>query len=167
MKLLRALLLISMATGLFAQTSNWDISGNGMLNGQYYFRHVLYVLSNNGDGSLADALSVYGTLTFNGTGTYSMNATVLDAANGTINSGTLSGTYSIAASGQGFLSNPLSTGDLIYGMVNAQHIFVGSSTENVSGYNDLFIAAPLSNPLPSAVSMNPDGAGNLGTVGVA
>jgi uncharacterized protein (TIGR03437 family) len=193
MKLLRALLMISMATGLFAQTANWDTSGNGMLNGQYYFRHVLYVLSNAGDGSLSDALSVYGTVTFNGTGTYSMNATVLDAANGSINSGTLSGTYSIAASGQGFLSNPLSTGDLIYGMVNAQHIFVGSSTENVSFYNDMFIAAPLSNPLPSTstfkgsysfsymdlsdgnpgdtigalVSMNPDGAGNLGTVGVA
>ena len=78
-------------------------------------------------------------------------------------------------------------------MVNAQHIFVGSSTENANGYNDLFIAAPLSNPLPAAstfkgsysfsymdlstgnpantigalISMNPDGAGNLGTVGVA
>ncbi len=49
MRLSRALLLISLSTGLFAQT--WDTSGNGMLNGQYYFRHVLYVLSNAGDGS--------------------------------------------------------------------------------------------------------------------
>ena len=61
----------------------------------------------------------------------------------------LSGTYSIAASGQGFLSNPLFPGPpaaiLIYGMVNAQGIFVGSSTENQNGYNDVFIAAPLSN----------------------
>ncbi len=82
---------------------------------------------------------------------------------------------------------------LINGLVNAQGIFVGSSTENPNGYNDLFIAAPLNNPLPTAstfkgsyslaymdlstgnpantlgamVSMNPDGAGNLGTVGVA
>ena len=55
MRLSRALLLISMATGLFAQTSTWDTSGNGMLNGQYYFRHVLYVLSSTGDGSLYDA----------------------------------------------------------------------------------------------------------------
>ena len=122
-----------------------------------------------------------------------MNATVLDARERNHQQRHASGTYSIAASGQGFLSNPLSTGDLIYGMVNAQHIFVGSSTENVNGYNDLFIAAPLSNPLPAAstfkgsysfsymdlstgnpantigalISMNPDGAGNLGTVGVA
>jgi uncharacterized protein (TIGR03437 family) len=191
MRLSRALLLILLTTGLFAQT--WDTSGNGMLNGQYYFRHVLYVLSNAGDGSLADALALYGTVTFNGTGGYTMNATVLDGANGTINSGTATGTYSIAASGQGFLSNPLSKGDTINGLVNAQGIFVGSSTENPNGYNDLFIAAPLNSPLPTAstfkgsyslaymdlstgnpantlgamVSMNPDGAGNLGTVGVA
>jgi hypothetical protein len=82
MKLSRALLLISLATGLFAQTSTWDTSGNGMLNGQYYFRHVLYVLSSTGDGSLYDALSVYGTVTFNGTGAYSMNATLLDGRSG-------------------------------------------------------------------------------------
>ena len=193
MRLLRALLLISMATGLFAQTSTWDTSGNGMLNGQYYFRHVLYVLSSTGDGSLYDELAVYGTVTFNGAGAYTMNATLVDIQAQQLQSGTLSGTYSIAASGQGFLSNPISTGDFIYGMVNAQHIFVGSSTENANGYNDLLIAAPLSSPLPGVstfkgsyslsymdlssgsplytlgaiVSMNPDGAGNLGTVGVA
>ena len=193
MKLSRALLLISLATGLFAQTSTWDTSGNGMLNGQYYFRHVLYVLSSTGDGTLYDELAVYGTVTFNGTGAYTMNATLVDVQAQQLQSGTLTGTYSIAASGQGFLTNPVSTGDFIYGTVNAQGIFVGSSTENLNGYNDMFVAAPLSNPLPAAstfkgsyslsymdlssgnplytlgamVSMTPDGAGNLGTVGVA
>jgi uncharacterized protein (TIGR03437 family) len=193
MKLSRVLLLISMATGLIAQTSTWDTSGNGMLNGQYYFRHVLYVLSSTGDGSLYDELSGYGTVTFNGTGAYTMNASVVDIQARQLQNGTLSGTYSIAASGQGFLTNPMSKGDFIYGMVNAQGIFVGSSTENANSYNDVLIAAPLSNPLPGVstfkgsyslaymdlssgnplytigamVSMNPDGAGNLGTVGVA
>jgi uncharacterized protein (TIGR03437 family) len=193
MRLSRALLMISMATGLFAQTSTWDTSGNGMLNGQYYFRHVTYQLSNAGDGSLYDAIAVYGTVAFSGTGTYSINATLADGRTGQLQTLKPSGTYSIAASGQGFLSSPLFTGDSIYGMVNAQGIFVGSSTENPNGYNDVFIAAPLSNPLPGTatfkgsyslaymdlstgnpsntigamVSMNPDGAGNLGTVGVA
>ena len=150
MKLTRALLLISVATGLFAQTSTWDTSGNGMLNGQYYFRHVLYVLSSTGDGTLYDELAVYGTVTFNGTGAYTMNATLVDVQAQQLQSGTLSGTYSIAASGQGFLTNPVSTGDFINGTVNAQGIFVGSSTENPNGYNDMFVAAPLSNPLPAA-----------------
>jgi uncharacterized protein (TIGR03437 family) len=77
--------------------------------------------------------------------------------------------------------------------VNAQGIFIGSSTENPNGYNDLFIAAPLSSPAPglstfrgtyslaymdfsgnypqytvgATLQMSPDGAGNIGTVGVA
>src|SRR5260370_30252721 len=130
MKLSGVVLLISMATGLIAQTSTWDTIGNGMFNGQYYFRHVLYVLSSTGDGSLYDELSVYGTVTFNGTGAYTMNASVVDIQARQLQNGTLSGTYSIAASGQGFLTNPMSKGDFIYGMVNAQCIFVVSSTEN-------------------------------------
>ena len=194
MKLARVLLLISVATGLIAQTPTWDTSGNGMLTGQYYFRQVTYQLSSPVNGALYDTVSLYGTVTF-GTipGAYSMNATLVDVQAQQMQSGTLTGTYSIAASGQGFLSNPLSKGDSIYGLVNAQGIFVGSSTENLNGYNDVFIAAPLTttvsgpstfkgsysvaymdlssdNPLYTVgamLQMNPDGAGNVGTVGVA
>src|ERR1035438_3049770 len=108
MKLARALWLISMATGLVAQTPTWDTSGNGMLNGKYYFRHVLYQLSNAGTGALYDEVAVYGTVTFNGTtpGTYTMSATEVDVQAQQLGGGTVSGTYSIASSGQGFLSNP-------------------------------------------------------------
>ncbi len=195
MKVARALLLLSMAAGLTAQT--WDTSGNGMLNGQYYFRHVVYLLSSAGDGSLSDAYALYGTMTFNGTGAYTMSAIGSQGSTGQAGNVTTPGTYSIAASGQGFLSNPLASGDFIQGLVNAQGIFVGSSTENLQGYNDVFIAAPLASPLPTAsqfkgsytlaymdlsmdlysgtpsyttggmLSMNPDGAGNVGTVGFA
>src|ERR1035437_10629893 len=149
MKLARVLLLISVATGLIAQTPTWDTRGNGMLTGQYYFRQVTYQLSSPVNGGLYDTVSLYGTVTFGTTpGAYSMNATLVDVQAQQMQSGTVSGTYSIAASGQGFLSNPLSKGDSIYGLVNAQGIFVGGSTENLSGYNDVFIAAPLNTPLP-------------------
>ena len=193
MKLARALLLISMAAGLGAQTPAWDTSGNGMLNGTYYFRQVLYQLSNAGTGALYDAVSLYGTIVFSGTGTYSVTASMVDLRGNTLNHVTPTGTYSIAASGQGFLSSPVSSGDVVYGMVNAQGVFVGSSTENPNGYNDVFIAAPLSTPMPAAstfkgsyslayidlsggnplytvgamLQMSPDGAGNIGNVGVA
>ena len=125
-----------------------------------------------------------------------MSVTLADAQAGQLQKGNASGTYSIAASGYGFLSNPLFTGtstiagDSIYGLVNAQGIFVGSSTENLNGYNDLFVAAPLGSTLPSAslfkgsyslayvdlssgtptntlgglLQMSPDGGGNVGTV---
>jgi len=189
-------LLLAFATAALpagAQTTGWDNTGNNKLNGTYYFRQVIYQLSNAGDGSLADAASLYGTVTFSGTGTYTMNVVLADLASGNLQQGTLSGTYSIASSGQGFLSSPLFQGDFVFGLVNAQGIFVGSSTENQTGYHDLFIAAPLSSPPPTAASfkgsytmaymdlssgsplytigalaqMNPDGISNLGTVQVS
>ena len=121
MKVARALLLMSMATGLFAQT--WDTSGNGMLNGQYYFRHVLYVLSSTaGNGTLSDAYALYGTMTFNGTGAYTMAAIASQGSTGQVGNVTTPGTYSIAASGQGFLSNPLSSGDSIQGLVDRKSV---------------------------------------------
>jgi uncharacterized protein (TIGR03437 family) len=195
MKLARVLLLISMAAGLGAQTPTWDTSGNGMLNGTYYFRHVWYQFASPLNGTLYDAASLYGTVNFSGTGTYVTTTTppILLHAGQLGNYPITGGTYSISASGLGFLSNPLIAGDSIHGMVNAQGIFVGSSTENVSGYHDLFIAAPLGSPLPTAstfkgsyslaymdlssgspvstvggmLTMNPDGVGNVGTVGFA
>ena len=194
MRFAQLLLVVSAATGFqaAAQTAGWDTSGNGMLNGTYYFRQVIYQLSSSANGSLSDAVSLYGTLSFDGAGNYSMNATLVDLGAQQLQNGTTKGTYSIAASGQGFLSSPLVSGDSIYGLVNQQGIFVGSSTETLNGYNDLFIAAPLASPLPAAstfkgsysmaymdlssgnplsaiglqAQMNPDGNGNLGTVAV-
>jgi hypothetical protein len=195
MKLARVLLLISTAAGLGAQTPTWDASGNGMLNGTYYFRQVLYGLSSAGTGSLSDAVSLYGTIAFNGTGSYSGTATMVDLAAQQAQNGSITGTYSIAASGHGFMSNPFPglTTDRVYGLVNAQGIFAGSSTENQNGYNDVLIAAPIGTPAPTnatfkgsyslaymdlsdgdplytvgaTLQMNPDGAGNIGNVGVA
>lgn len=152
MRFAQLLLVVSAATGFqaAAQTTGWDTSGNGMLNGTYYFRQVIYQLASSANGSLADAVSLYGSASFSGTGTYSMTVTLVDLAAGQLQHGTLTGTYSIAASGQGFLSSPLFSGDYIFGLVNQQGIFVGSSTETLNGYNDLFIAAPLANPVPTA-----------------
>jgi uncharacterized protein (TIGR03437 family) len=186
------LALFSLAAGVpaWAQTVSWDTSGNNKLNGTYYFRQTIYFLSNAANGSLADAASLYGTVSFDGAGKYTMSATLVDLASQQLQSGPLNGTYSIAASGYGFLSSPLFTGDYVYGLVNAQGIFVGSSTDNATGDNDLFIAAPLSATPPTAstfkgsytlaymnpssgsplstydalATMSPDGAGNIGTV---
>jgi hypothetical protein len=183
MKLARWLVLLCAATGWQAAAQTWDTSGNGTLSGTYYFREVMFFVSSTGALS-QDAL--YGTITFNGSGTYSINCTVYDSGSGL---GTCaqfslpaSGTYSISASGYGFLSSPISSKVNVYGLVSQQGIFVGSSTEN--GFNDLFIAAPLSTPVPTSATfkgsywladmdtpngissmfqMNPDGAGNVGT----
>jgi uncharacterized protein (TIGR03437 family) len=185
MKLARWLVLICAATGWQAAAQTWDTSGNGMLNGTYYFRDVVYVGSTT-TGALTRAIALYGNIAFNGGGTYSINCQAMDSSGyGVPQSYTTSGTYSIAASGYGFLSSPISAGASVYGLVSQQGVFVGSSTE--SGFNDLFIAAPLATPtqtlatstfkgsywladldtpngIGSMFQVNADGAGNLGNV---
>jgi len=120
----------------------WDNTGNALLKGTYYFRQVIYVIG-DGAGDLQDATAVYGTITFDGNGNYSISGNYLDYQNQAIEPVSQTGTYSVSASGYGFLSNPVISGASVYGMV-AKGIFIGSSTE--SGYNDLFIAAPVGSP---------------------
>src|ERR1700722_14217279 len=81
-RLSRLFLITAAVTGITASaqtTPTWDNSGNGKLNGTYYFRHVLWALANTGD--LADAQSLYGTISFDGNGNYSItNGTIVDGA---------------------------------------------------------------------------------------
>jgi uncharacterized protein (TIGR03437 family) len=187
MRSARLLILLAAAGAMYAQT--WDASGNSKLNGTYYFRQVYYVLGDQ-SGDLSEAVSIYGNISFDGNGNYSIttasNAVIYDSSNGPA-AFTAAGTYSIAASGYGFITSPYASGDSIYGLVSASGVFVGSSTENSYGYNDMFIAAPLASPVPTNSSfsgtwtgavfdmssgsasgalslvftMNPDGSGNL------
>src|SRR5262249_6947096 len=90
-------------------------------------------------------------ITFDGKGNYTTNAVLYDGAANQQQTFNFSGTYSIAASGYGFLSGLL-TDDAIYGLVS-QGIFIGGSTENQNGFNDLMIAAPLANPQPTIGSL--------------
>jgi uncharacterized protein (TIGR03437 family) len=167
-------LCVAAAGPLAAQTPVFDTSGNGMLNGTYYFRHVYYLIDTNEDssgviGDVDNAIALYGNISFSGNGTYTINnGFVSDSGAGvsayplscylagtsgcTASQGTaVNGTYSISASGFGFLVDPI-TGDNVFGLVAANGIFSGSSTEGeVSGeYSDLFISAPLASPVPTA-----------------
>lgn len=152
---------------LAAQGPTFDSSGNGMLSGNYYFRHALYGISNSADeegytGDISEATIIYGIITFNGSGGYTITGgtvsdSYVDEQEGGIvqdglscyNAGTIctsaqgtpvTGTYAISASGFGYILNPI-TGDYIYGTVSANGVFIGSSTESSEAYNDLFIAA--------------------------
>ena len=175
-----------------ASAQSWDSSGNSMLNGTYYFRDILYAVTDY-YGDLGEAVAVYGSLTFNGGGTYTGQVSVFDSNYGEQQTGSISGTYSISASGYGFISSPYLSGDYVYGLVNQSGIFIGSATESVSGFNDMFVAAPLASPNPTVstfkgtysiagidptagegspsgtvnyfLQVNADGVSSLGTVG--
>jgi len=210
------LLCTASAWPLAAQSPVFDTSGNHLLNGTYYFRQVIYGISTSADtstgitGDISQAIAVYGSITFDGNGNYTIaggtaGGLVADStsgaapvplscylANTSCTSGTaVSGTYSISASGYGFLASPVVTGDSISGLVSANGIFIGSSTETNFSYSDMFVAAPLASPQPANSTfqgpytvtgffpggspansadaffqVNPDGNGNLGTVNV-
>ena len=192
MRFVRAIFMLGAAAAMPAlgNLPTWDSSGNSLLNGTYYFREVVYVVSDT-SGDLSAAAAIYGNMTFNGAGGYSIPANSAIFQQSGSSGGYLpavSGAYTVAASGQGFFPAPLVSGAQVYGMVS-NGVFIGSMTE--TGYVDLFIAAPVSAPVATNSSfqgaytfagfvpggtpatmadttfqLNPDGNGNLGTVNV-
>ena len=163
MKKLRTIAFLLPAAAVWQATAQtWDTSGNGLLNGPYYFRQVAWTVGDSA-GDLQEAVSVYGTITFDGKGNYSINGQVNDSSSSQPSCGTkaltASGTYTIASSGYGSLDSPLnspcklSPKDAVFGLVS-HGIFIGSSTENGSGYNDMFVAAPLGSPAPTNATFN-------------
>ena len=148
-------LLLFMAATWPAAAQSWDTSGNGLLNGTYYFRQVMWLGGYNSANDLHEAIAVYGNIVFGGNGTYTLAAKAADAAENTVTSITGSGAYTIAASGYGYMSTPLRIvnsqfgGDEINLLVSPSKVVVGSATDNNSGYNDLFVAAPAPTSTPS------------------
>lgn len=137
---LLAVLVLVAALAPFASAQAFDNTGNKLLNGPYYFREVIY--TSNVD------VALYGSITFDGNGSYSITATTFDDSSQTAQPYSATGTYVISASGYGYLleeSNQIlsqlgSSNPVTHGLVS-NGIFVGSSTE--SGLSDLFIAAPI------------------------
>jgi uncharacterized protein (TIGR03437 family) len=149
MKTLRTIaFLLPILAGWQAAAQSWDTSGNGMLNGTYYLREVVWVVGNDAFGDLQEAVSLYGQIKFDGNGNYSISGQENDSSGSGPVTFTASGTYTISASGYGSLTSPISKGDSVYGLVS-KGIFIGSSTENGNGYNDLFVAAQLASPAPT------------------
>lgn len=161
---LLVLLLGACAFESYAQTT-FDSSGDKLLNGAYYFRQVVYFVADE-SGDLGETVSLQGTITFNGSGKYTVtNGTILDTSASTyptaqpINNA--AGTYVLSASGEGYISaiDPSFSGDQIIGLVShatssSTGIFIGSSTETTYGYNDLFIATPAGSTAATNASLN-------------
>ena len=141
-------LLVVLAGQMVGQT--WDTSGDKLLKGPYFFRQIVWIPSSDGL-KLGEAASLSGNIVFDGTGNYTVSGTLVSMTTAAPKAYSATGTYSIAASGHGFISSPVGSylgalfntanSDSIYGLVS-QGIFIGSATENTYGYNDLFIAAP-------------------------
>ncbi len=164
----------------------FDNSGDLMLYGTYYMRQVFYYYLPGQTNDLGDTINVQGNISFSGYGTYTFTGSVLDsAASSTAQTFTQNGTYVIAASGEGYISAVDQTfpNDRISGLVS-HDIFIGSSSDNLANYNDLFICVPTGTgatnstlngsytvayfdptaPGDALFTMKADGQGNIGTV---
>jgi uncharacterized protein (TIGR03437 family) len=169
-----------------ASAQSFDSSGNILLYGTYYMRQVFYYYVPGQTNDLGDTINIQGNINFSGYGTYTFSGSVLDnALSSTPQLFTTNGTYSIAASGEGFISavDQEFPNDRISGLV-AHDIFIGSSADNLEGYNDLFICVPIGTgstnstlngsyavayfdptfPGDALFTMNADGQGNIGNV---
>ena len=140
------LTVLSIAVAV-AQTQ--DNSGNGLLKGNFAFRHVaVQNIDANFDPSQITAS--YGTIAFDGAGNYTITATSVDntVSNGSPQALSVTGTYAIGSNGAGYVANPLYPTDnnrYVYGAVS-QGVYTGSSTESFGDgaiLNDIFIAIPL------------------------
>ena len=181
----RLALIVIAALGGPLAAQVFDNSGNGLLDGKYYFREVLFTAN--------DEVALYGNITFSA-GTYTMaGAQIIDCNQGGCSGPSAysppSSTYSVSASGYGFISEQLLKSQ-IYGLVGSNGVFVGSSTE--SGTFDLFIAAPVTSqgvstlqgtyslsfidptglltqgsPYDALLQMTSNGSGTIGTVNVS
>jgi uncharacterized protein (TIGR03437 family) len=183
------MLLVAASTYSLQAADNvaWDSSGNGLLNGAYNFREVMW--RNQGD---FHRIAIYGSIQFDGNGGYTLSSSVMDSSIGSVQSFSTTGAYRISASGMGYLDDPnrqnaASPSSTVWGLVS-QGVFIGSSTDDK--INNLFVAAqaPSSPPANSSFSgsyravavnfpssdltqardmffpLNPDGQGSLGSV---
>lgn len=139
-----AMFTLAVASGQVA-----DTSGNGLLNGSFRFRHVA-IQNFDENGNPTQVTASYGTIKFNGAGTYTVSGTTVD---NTVSGGApqplnVTGSYAIGSSGAGYVANPLypaKADNYVYGAVSTG-VYTGSSTESAqgaNGLNDIFIAIPV------------------------
>ena len=115
--------------------------GNQTVTGKYYFRHVS--LGTDSKGSITDARSMLGSITFDGTGRFTFSGQQVQA-NNSPTSASGSGAYAIDSAGLVTLDNPIRSGGKINARVAAigPQALLGSSTESSANVFDLFVAVP-------------------------
>lgn len=140
----------------------FDSSGDALLTGSYYFRDISYVVA-DASGDLKEAAVLFGTMVFDGKGGYTIAAgaaTLNDSSQPPQSPvAAIMGTYTISASGYGYISHPLSPGDDIYGLAAKLSpfqagVFTGSATENTNRFNDWFMAAPMPASLATSATLS-------------
>ena len=130
-----AVLILVFLCGLTAQSQTLS---NSTLSGKYYFRHVQFTV--DAAGTVTDARSAGGVITFNSIGNYTVNGQQV-VGTGSAGSFAVSGTYSLNSAGVVTLSNPQRPALSINARYSAEAV-IGSGTDTAENTFDLFVAIP-------------------------
>jgi uncharacterized protein (TIGR03437 family) len=129
---MRTILTLLLSAGwLFSQSLT-----NASLNGAYFFRHVM-ILGNTA-GAVSEMRTAYGTVTFNGAGSYTLTGSQIIGA-GAPAAFTANGAYAVRGTGYISIANPQRSGVEINAGLGTGAL-VGSTTEGAGGVYDLFVA---------------------------
>ena len=136
--------LIILVLGGFALAGaqTFDTSATSSLNGTYFLRELALLVSNQAPntGAITRALSLSGTIVFDGNGNYNFNGQLLDSqASSQPTTYTVSGGYGVSSNGLAQVQSLVADQDFIFGAVT-QSVFIGSSTEG--SLNDFVVAIP-------------------------
>src|SRR5262249_33764023 len=97
------LAILVLAGGLLAGAQTFGTSGTRSLNGPYFVRELALLVSNQGSntGAITRALSLSGTITFDGNGNYTFSGQLLDSSQSSTQpqSYNVSGGYGVSANG--------------------------------------------------------------------
>jgi uncharacterized protein (TIGR03437 family) len=143
--------MAGVSAGLAAAQS-FDNSGNGLLQGTYNFRQIVYS-SLDAKGGIGRQRALSGAITFDGKGGYTVSGQLRDSTTNGTTAVNTSGTYGTAPSGLTSLDNPVISSEIIWGLVS-RGVFVGSSTEG--SVNDIFAAVAAGSPAAGAPVLKGD-----------
>jgi uncharacterized protein (TIGR03437 family) len=130
--------------GLFSvQPVFAQVLTNQSLSGKYYFRHLSLGTDGVNLGNLTDPRTLFGSITFDGSGHYSYTGQLLTGINAPV-SQTGSGAYSLDPGGFLLLDSPLRPLPARINARFATEALIGSSTESNDNAYDLFVAIPAS-----------------------
>jgi uncharacterized protein (TIGR03437 family) len=144
--------------GIFAFTAaaqtgfnGFDSSANATLKGAYFLRQVLIANFDQNNGAITHAISLTGTLTFDGNGNYTFSGQETDSTTGsTAQAFTATGQYSVAANGLAQIQGLYDNTDIEFGAVSGigPSAIVASATEGL--YDDVFIAIPIASSVSNS-----------------
>ena len=137
--------------GIPMAAQSFDTSGNATLKGDYFVRQVLVTNLDQVTSAVGRAISLIGTMTFDGNGSYKFSGQLMDTQAGSVKAYTVdNGFYALQSNGLLQLENPIDSDDTEFGAVGAvgPAAIVASSTEGP--YDDIFVAIPVASGASNA-----------------